>query len=81
MKMKDGWRLALDQKKIVRAVAFDLICHNRLLAKFRAYGVSDTVVQLLRSCLEGRKQRIKDSLKILGVTLDRKLLSIIEATH
>ena len=43
IKMTDDWRLALDQKKIVGTVAIDLskafdsICHNLLLAKFRAY--------------------------------------------
>ena len=65
IKMTDDWRLALDQKKIVGTVAIDLskafdsICHNLLLAKFRAYGVSDTAVKFLCSYLEGRKQRVK----------------------
>ena len=62
IKMTDDWRLALYQKKIIGTVAiylskaFDSIYHNLLLAKFIAYGVSDTAVQFLCSYLEGRKQ-------------------------
>ena len=34
------------------------ICHNLLLAKVKAYGVQEPALQLLRSYLHGRKQRV-----------------------
>ena len=39
--------------------AFDCIPHNLLLAKLRAYGVSEHSVSLLKSYLFSRKQRVK----------------------
>jgi len=38
--------------------AFDCICHNLLLAKAKAYGVQEPALQLLRSYLHGRRQRV-----------------------
>ena len=37
---------------------FHCICHNLLLAKVKAYGVQEPALQLLRSFLHGRKQRV-----------------------
>ena len=39
--------------------AFDSICHNLLLAKLKAYGLQDSALQLMRSYLQDRKQRVK----------------------
>ena len=65
IKLTDDWRMALDQKKeigpfaIDLSKAFDSMCHNLLLAKLRAYGLRDSALKLMRSYLEGRKQRVK----------------------
>ena len=65
IKITDDWRLALDQKKNVGVVAIDLskafdsICHNLLLAKLGAYGVSGPAIQLIRSFLQQRHQRVR----------------------
>mgnify|MGYP000214682944 CR=1 FL=1 len=39
--------------------AFDSICHNLLLAKLRAYGVSQGAMEFLQSYLSNRQQRVK----------------------
>ena len=39
--------------------AFNSICHNLLLAKLKAYGLSESAIQLVRSYLCERKQRVK----------------------
>ena len=39
--------------------AFDVIPHSLLLARLRAYGVSEKSCELLRSYLDGRSQRVK----------------------
>ena len=64
IKLTDDWRSALDEKKETGVIAihlskaFDCICHNLLLAKVKAYGVQEPALQLLRSYLHGRKQRV-----------------------
>ena len=64
IKLTDDWRSALDEKKEMGVIAIDLskdigcICHNLLLAKVKAYGVQGPALQLLRSYLRGRKQRV-----------------------
>ena len=63
--MVDDWRLAVDSKKITGSIgidlskAFDLICHNLLLAKLRAYGLNDDAIAFLQSCMTDRQQRVK----------------------
>ena len=65
LKMTEDWRSALDQKHDVRVViinlskAFDSICHNLLLAKLKAYGLNSSAVDLIRSYLQERQQRVK----------------------
>ena len=39
--------------------AFDSICHNLLLAKLHAYGVSQGAMEFLQSHLSNRQQRVK----------------------
>ena len=59
VKMVDDRRLALNSKKATGSIAIDLskafdsICHNLLLAKLRAYGVSEEAIDFLHSYLSG----------------------------
>ena len=39
--------------------AFDTIPHPLLLAKLKAYGLSDSACALFADCLNGRTQRVK----------------------
>ena len=65
LKLTEDWRFALDDKKNVAVVdidlskAFDSLCHNLLLAKWKSYGVDSSAIDLIRSYLYGRKQRVK----------------------
>ena len=65
IKLTDDWRMALDKKKEVGVIAIDLskafdsICHNLILAKLKAYGVQESALQMMRSFLQDRKQRVK----------------------
>ena len=50
--MTDDWRKSFDNGEDVAVIAIDLsqgfdsICHNLLLAKLRAYGLSDSAMEL-----------------------------------
>ena len=65
LKMVDDWRSAMDSKKVTGTIAIDLskafdsICHNLLLAKLHAYGISDDATKFVQSYLSHRKQRVK----------------------
>ena len=65
LKMVEDWRLSLNNREGVAAVAvdlskaFDSVCHSLLLAKLKAYGLSDEAISLMSSYLRGRKQRVK----------------------
>ena len=58
--MVKDWRLSLNNRKGVAAVAvdlskvFDSVCHSSLLAKLKA--LSDGAISLMSSYLHGRKQ-------------------------
>ena len=64
IKLTDDGRRALDLKKDVGVAAidlskaFDCIWHSLLLAKLKAYGVQQPALQLIRSYLHDRKQRV-----------------------
>ena len=65
LKITEDWREALDERQTVSAVsidlskAFDTICHCLLIRKLAAYGLQDHSIQLIRSYLINRKQRVK----------------------
>ena len=64
LKMTEDWRRSLDNRESAMAVAvdlskaFDSINHNLLLAKLKAYGLSQSAMSLMSSYLLGRKQRV-----------------------
>ena len=63
LKMTEDWRRSLDNRESAMAVAvdvdlskaFDSINHNLLLAKLKAYGLSQSTMSLMSSYLLGRK--------------------------
>lgn len=61
----DDWKRALDEGSTAGALlmdlskAFDVIPHGLLLAKLTAYGYNRDVVELIRSYITERKQRVK----------------------
>ena len=65
LRLTEDWRKSRDNKEIVAVVsmdlskAFDSIPHALLLAKFKAYGLSERSTELLKSYLSGRIQRVK----------------------
>ena len=65
LRLTEDWRKSRDNKEIVAVVsmdlskAFDSIPHALFLAKFKAYGLSERSIELLRSYLSGRIQRVK----------------------
>ena len=65
LKMVEDWRVSLNNREGVAAVAvdlskaFDSVCHLLLLAKLKAYGLSDGAISLMSFYLRGRKQRVK----------------------
>ena len=64
LKMTEDWKRSLDNWEWAMAVAFVLskafhsINHNLLLAKLKAYGLSQSALSLISSYLLGRKQRV-----------------------
>ena len=61
----ESWRQDLDKGRTVGSVmldlskAFDLIPHNLLLDKLKAYGLSTQSLNLIKDYLSGRRQRVK----------------------
>ena len=63
--MIDKWKKAVDKNKVFGAIltdlskAFDCICHDLLIAKLHAYGLSLPVLKMIQDYLMNRKQRTK----------------------
>ena len=63
--MIDKWKRAVDNNKVFGALltdlskAFDCICHNLLVAKLNAYGLSLPALKMIQDYLQNRKQRTK----------------------
>ena len=62
----EKWKDAVDNKKFFRALltdlskAFDCICHDLLIAKLNAYGLSLPALKLVHNYLQNCKQRTKN---------------------
>ena len=65
MRLLEDWRKALDNQECVAAIlmdlskAFDCLPIGLLIAKLKAYGLSEGAVKLLDSYLSDRSQQIK----------------------
>ena len=65
LRLTEDWRKMRDNGELVAVVAmdlskaFDVIQHDLLLAKLKAYGVEERSCALLRDYLSGRQQRFK----------------------
>ncbi|PFX19089.1 hypothetical protein AWC38_SpisGene16511 [Stylophora pistillata] len=65
LKLIEDWRAMLDKGELVAVVsmdlskAFDVIQHNLLLAKLKAYGVGERSLALFKDYFSGRQQRVK----------------------
>ena len=63
--MIDKWKKAVDNHEVFEAVltdllkAFNCICHDWLIAKLNAYGLSLPALKLITDYLQNRKQRTK----------------------
>ena len=63
--MIDRWKNAVESKKAFGAIlpdlwkAFDCICHDLLVAKLHAYGLSIPVLKMIQDYLFNRKQKRK----------------------
>ena len=63
--MIDKWKKAVDKNKVFGAIltnlskAFDCICHDLLIAKLHAYGLSLPTLKMIQDYLMNRKQRTK----------------------
>ena len=63
--MIDKWKKAVDNNKVFGALladlskSFDCICHELLVAKLNAYGLSFPALKMIQDYLQNRKQRTK----------------------
>ena len=61
--MLEKWKHAVDNKNVFGNLltdlskAFDCICHDLLIAKLNAFGLSLPALKLVRNYLQNRKQR------------------------
>ena len=65
LKLSEDWRAMLDKGELVAVVSmdlsktFDVIDHDLLLAKLKAYSVGERSFVLFKDYLSGRQQRVK----------------------
>ena len=65
LRLLEDWRKALDNHECVAAIlmdlskAFDCLPHGLLIAKLRAYRLSEEAVELLESYLSDRSQQVR----------------------
>ena len=65
LRLLEDWRKALDNHECIAAIlmdlskAFDCLPHGLLIAKIKAYGLSEEAVKLLDSYLNDGSQQIK----------------------
>ena len=65
LRLLEGWCKALDNQEYVAAIlmdlskAFDCLLHGLLIAKLRAYGLSEGAIKLLDSYLSDMSQQIR----------------------
>ena len=65
LRLLEDWRKALDNHECIAAIlmdlskAFDCLPHGFLIAKLRAYGLSEEAVELLESYLSDRSQQVR----------------------
>ena len=58
----DDWTLAINDRSSIIATyidfskAFDVVCHNKLLYKLAAYGISGNLLSWIKNFLTGRSQ-------------------------
>ena len=68
--MIDKWKKAVDNHKVFGAVltdlskAFDCICHDLLIAKLNAYGLSLPALKLITDYLQNQNQRTKNRVNL-----------------
>ena len=65
LRLLEHWRKALNNHECIAAILMDLsnpfacLLHGLLIAKLKAYGLSDEAIKLLDSYLNDRSQQIK----------------------
>ena len=65
VKIVDGWKVLLDNNHIIEVIFMDLskafhcLPHGLLIAKLRAYGLSEHACDMIASYLSNRYQRVK----------------------
>ena len=65
LRLTEQWRKELDNHKIIGMVsmdlskALDMLPHDLIVSKLRAYGADDGTVDFIRDYLTDRQQRVK----------------------
>jgi hypothetical protein len=59
LKLVEDWKFSRDNKELVAVVSIDTISHDLLLAKLKAYGMTEECCNSFQSYLRNRMQRVK----------------------